>query len=151
MGAISSGGGYALNERIIAALRIPPAAIAATRAREQRELERRERQYRAGRTDLQLKGRTVILIDDGIATGASMRAAALALRSKDVSRIILAAPVGSPTLQQELSGAANEIIVLLQPRDFQGVGQWYADFTQVSDAEVCTLLASPALERPRDQ
>jgi predicted phosphoribosyltransferase len=149
MGAISSGGGYAINERIVAALRIPASAIAATRAKEQRELERRERQYRAGRIELQLKGRTVILIDDGIATGASMRAASLALRSKDVSRIVLAAPVGSPTVQEELGGAVNEIIVLLQPEDFQGVGQWYADFAQVSDEEVCALLASAELERSR--
>jgi putative phosphoribosyl transferase len=143
MGAISSGGGCAMNERIVAALRITPSAIAAVKAKEQRELERREELYRPGRPELQLKGRTIILIDDGIATGASMRAAALALRSKRVARIVLAAPVGAPDLRTELSGAANEIIVALQPEDFQGVGQWYADFTQVTDAEVCALLATP--------
>jgi putative phosphoribosyl transferase len=143
MGAISSGGGISMNERIIAALRISPTAIAAAKAREQRELERREKLYRPGKADLLLENRTIILVDDGIATGASMRAAALALRSRKVARIVLAAPVGAPSIRDDLSGAANEVVVLMQPEDFQGVGQWYADFTQVTDSEVCALLATP--------
>jgi putative phosphoribosyl transferase len=143
MGAISSGGGYAMNERIVAALRISPAAIAAARAREQQEIERREQLYRPGKLELHLEGRPVILIDDGIATGASVRAAALALRSKKVARIVVAAPVGAPGVQEHLSGAVNDLILVMQPEDFQGVGQWYADFSQVTDSEVCGLLATP--------
>jgi len=87
-------------------------------------------------------------VDDGIATGASMRAAALALRRQDAGRVVLAAPVAAPGAHDELRDAADEIVVLLQPEDFQGVGQGYVDFTQVTDEEVCALLLDAVSSRP---
>jgi len=142
MGAIASGGVCAMNEQIVAALDLPDAAIAAVRAREQLELERRERQYRSGRPELLVRGRTVILVDDGIATGATMRAAALALRERKVGRIVVATPVASDTAGRDLGDAADEFVAVLQPEYFQSVGQWYSDFTQVTDDEVAELLAA---------
>lgn len=143
MGAIASGGVCAMNEQIVAALHLPDAAIAAVRAREQLELERRERQYRSGRPELRVKGRTIILVDDGIATGATMRAAALALREGEAGRIVVAAPVAADTAGRDLGDAADEFVAVLQPEYFQSVGQWYSDFTQVTDDEVAALLAAP--------
>jgi predicted phosphoribosyltransferase len=142
MGAIASGGVCAMNEQIVAALDLPDAAIAAVRAREQLELERRERQYRSGRPELLVRGRTVILVDDGIATGATMRAAALALRERKAGRIVVATPVASDTAGRDLGDAADEFVAVLQPEYFQSVGQWYSDFTQVTDDEVAELLAA---------
>jgi predicted phosphoribosyltransferase len=142
MGAIASGGVCAMNEQIVAALQLPDEAIAAVRAREQLELERRERQYRSGMPELRVKGRTVILVDDGIATGATMRAAALALRERKAGRIVVAAPVAADTAGRDLGDAADEFVAVLQPEYFQSVGQWYSDFTQVTDDEVAELLAA---------
>src|ERR1017187_6756361 len=133
----------AMNEQIVAALHLPDAAIARVRAREQLELERRERQYRSGRPELRVKGRTIILVDDGIATGATMRAAALALREGEAGRIVVAAPVAADTAGRDLGDAADEFVAVLQPEYFQSVGQWYSDFTQVTDDEVAALLAAP--------
>jgi predicted phosphoribosyltransferase len=149
MGAIASGGQYVMNERIIAALQIPPKAIAAAREKAQKELERRERQYRPGMPDLRVEGRLVLLVDDGIATGATMRAAAVALRKKKAARIVVAAPVASPSVRSELQGFADEVVIVLQPEEFHGVGQWYADFAQVTDDEVTALLRS-SLSGSRD-
>jgi putative phosphoribosyl transferase len=142
MGAIASGGVCVMNERIVASLQIPEQSVAIVRARELLELERRERQYRAGRPELRPTGRTVILVDDGIATGASMRAAALALREMRVGRIIVASPVAALSARGELGDAADEFVAVLQPEDFQGVGQWYSDFSQVTDEEVTAILAA---------
>jgi putative phosphoribosyl transferase len=148
MGAIASGGVCAMNDQIVAALQLPDDAVAAVRAREQLELERRERQYRCGRPQLHLGGRTVILVDDGIATGATMRAAALALRERKAGRIVVAAPVAADTARRVLGDATDEFAAVLQPADFMSVGQWYTDFTQVSDGEVTALLAGAAAGRP---
>ena len=150
MGAIASGGVCAMNEQIVAALQLPESAIAAVRAREQLELGRRERQYRCGRPQPRLSGRTVILVDDGIATGATMRAAALALRERKAGRIVVAAPVASDTARSDLSGATDEFVAVLQPADFMSVGQWYSDFTQVTDDEVAALLAGSIPGAPEE-
>jgi predicted phosphoribosyltransferase len=147
MGAIASGGVCVMNEQIVASLQIPNSTIAAVRATEQLELERRERRYRPGRPELSVEGRVVILVDDGIATGATMRAAALALRERNAARIIIAAPVASPGIRGQLGDVADEVAVVLQPEDFHGVGQWYADFTQVTDAEVTAILGASASGR----
>ncbi|HXQ80825.1 MAG TPA: phosphoribosyltransferase [Opitutaceae bacterium] len=141
MGAIASGGVCAMNDQIVEALQLPDDAVASVRAREQLELERRERQYRSGRPELRVRGRTVILVDDGIATGATMRAAALALREGKAGRIVVAAPVAADTSRRELGGAADDFVAVLEPENFLSVGQWYADFTQVTDDEVTALLA----------
>jgi predicted phosphoribosyltransferase len=148
MGAIASGGVCAMNEQIVAALRLPVSAVAAVRAAEQLELERRERQYRPGRPALGLKGRTVILVDDGIATGATMRAAALAVREGGAGRVVVAAPVASDTARGDLGGVADEFVAVLQPSLFLSVGQWYSDFTQVTDDEVAGLLGSSVAALP---
>jgi predicted phosphoribosyltransferase len=148
MGAVASGGVYVMNERIVAALRIPEAEFAAVRAKAQLELERLERKFRPDRPQLRTEGRTVILVDDGIATGATMRAAALALREGKTGRIIVATPVAASTARGELRGCADEFVAALEPHDFCGVGRWYADFTQVTDDEVTALLASSLHGRP---
>ncbi len=145
MGAIASGGVCVMNDQIVAALRLADSEVAAVRAREQLELERRERQYRSGRPELRVKGRTVILVDDGIATGATMRAAAMALRKGGAGRVVVAAPVTAYTARGDLGDVADDFAAVLQPALFQSVGQWYSDFTQVTDGEVAALLAaSPA-------
>ncbi|HMD61173.1 MAG TPA: phosphoribosyltransferase family protein [Opitutaceae bacterium] len=148
MGAIASGGVCAMNDEIVASLQIAEEAVARVREREEVELGRRERMYRARRPELRVKGRTVILVDDGIATGATMRAAALALREQEAGRVVVAAPVAAGTVRRELGGVADEFVAVLQPHDFQSVGQWYSDFTQVGDAEVTALLAASFAERP---
>lgn len=147
MGAIASGGVCSMNEEIVAALHLPASAVASVRAREQLELERRERQYRAGRPDLRVAGRTVILVDDGIATGATMRAAALALRERRAGRVVVGAPVASDTARADLGAVADDFVAVLQPALFQSVGQWYGDFSQVTDAEVTALLAAAPADR----
>lgn len=148
MGAIASGGVCVMNDRIVAELQVPEKAVAAVRAKEQLELERRQRQYRPGRPELHVEGRTAILVDDGIATGATMRAAVLALREKHAGCIVVATPVAALASRRELSEIADEFVAVLQPEDFHGVGQWYADFTQLNDDEVTALLVASLSERP---
>jgi putative phosphoribosyl transferase len=148
MGAIASGGVCAMNEQIVEALRLPDSAVAAVLAREQLELRRRERQYRPGRPELLVKGRTVILVDDGIATGATMRAAAMALRGGGAGRVVVAAPVAADTARGDLGDVCDEFVAVLQPAFFQSVGQWYSDFTQVTDDEVTGILESSLAGRP---
>lgn len=148
MGAVASGGVCVMNERIVAALRIPEAEFAAIRAKSQVELQRRERRYRPGKPELRIEGRTVILVDDGIATGATMRAAALALRERKAGRVILSSPVAASSARGELRDCADEFVAALEPDDFGGVGRWYADFTQVTDDEVTALLASSLPDPP---
>lgn len=141
MGAIASGGVRVLNEDVVRTLHIPAAAIEAVAEREQRELERRERLYRDARPRTRVAGRTVILIDDGLATGASMRAAARALRQQHPARLIIAVPVAPFSSCEDLRTEADEVICPLTPPDFYGVGWWYDDFSQTSDQEVRDLLA----------
>jgi putative phosphoribosyl transferase len=140
MGAIASGGVRVLNEEIVNYLRIPDEVIDLVAAREQRELERRERAYRDERPPPDLKDRVVILIDDGLATGSTMRAAAASLRLQKPRRIVVAVPVSSRETCEEFRSEVDEIVCAYTPERFQGVGLWYEDFSQTSDEEVRELL-----------
>ena len=141
MGAIASGGVRLLNADVVEALRIPARAIEAASAREQEELQRRERAYRDGRPAPNVHGRTVILVDDGIATGSTMRAAITALRKQQTARIVAAVPVAPRHVCEEFREVADEVVCLLTPEYFVAVGQWYEDFSQTTDDEVRDLLA----------
>ena len=140
MGAIASGGVQVLNDPIVQSLDISPADIEAVAARERQELERRERRYRGSRPPLDVRGRTVILVDDGIATGTTMRVAIAALRSQRPSRIVLAVPVAPLSTCREMKKEVEELICLLAPVELWAISPWYDDFTQTSDAEVSDLL-----------
>jgi putative phosphoribosyl transferase len=140
MGAIASGGVRILNDDVVRWYGIPTAAIDAVAREEQSELERRERLYRADLPPLDLRGRVVLLIDDGLATGSTMKAAVEAVRLHQPSRIVVAVPVGSPETCQEFSEVADEIVCARTPQPFSAVGQWYRDFSETSDDEVRTLL-----------
>ena len=139
MGAIASGGIRVMNPEA-AALSIPQSAIDAVAAREEKELERRERLYRGTRPPLDLSGRTVILVDDGLATGSTMRAAALAIRQQRPARIVVAVPVAAVETCDEFRREVDEIVCGMTPQPFRAVGVWYEDFTQTTDAEVHALL-----------
>ena len=141
MGALASGGEPRVNAETVRALRIGAADIERVIARERRELERRELAYRAGRAPPEIRGRTVILIDDGLATGATMLAAAEAVRASGAARVIVAVPVGSAEACALLRGTADDVIALLVPDELYAVGAWYTDFTQTTDDEVRELLA----------
>lgn len=141
MGAIASHGVRVLNEDIVRRMRVTPEAIAAVEAREQAELERRQRVYREGRAAAPVKGRTVLLIDDGVATGATLRAGLRALRNLFPARVVVAVPVAPPEVCRALETEADEVICLLTPPDFRAVGQFYAGFRQTTDQEVQALLA----------
>ena len=141
MGALASGGEPRVNAETVRALRIGTADIERVIARERRELERRERAYRAGRAPPVIRGRTVILVDDGLATGATMLAAAESVRAAGAARVIVAVPVASAEACALLRGAADDVIALLVPDELYAVGAWYTDFTQTTDDEVRTLLA----------
>ncbi|HEX2209406.1 MAG TPA: phosphoribosyltransferase [Longimicrobium sp.] len=141
MGAIASGGVRVLNESVVQPLRIPDSIIDQVAAREQAELERRERSYRDGRPAPDVRGRTVILVDDGLATGATMRAAAQALRQLEPARVVAAVPVSAEESCEEFRDQVDEIVCSRTPRPFYGVGMWYDDFSQTTDAEVHDLLA----------
>ena len=140
MGAIASGGVRVLNADVVEALKIPDSAIDRAAAREARELERRERAFRGERPAPQLRGKAVILVDDGLATGATMRAAVAALREMHPARIVVAVPVGAPQACEEFRGEADEVVCALTPSHFQAVGLWYENFGQTTDAEVQAAL-----------
>jgi erythromycin esterase-like protein/predicted phosphoribosyltransferase len=142
MGAVSEGGVQVLNDPIVRELDIPRASIEQTAARERAELERRQRQYRQDRPRADAAGRHVILVDDGLATGASMEAAILALRRLNPGRIVVAVPVGARETCERLSRLADELICLAMPVPFDAVGLWYDEFTQTTDEEVRSALAS---------
>jgi predicted phosphoribosyltransferase len=144
MGAIATGGVRVLNEDVVNALEIPLWVIDAVTAQEQQELERRTLSYRSGRPPLDVHGCTVILVDDGLATGASMRAAVVALRQQQPARIVVAVPIASSTVCRELETVADEVVCAGTPEPFYAVGQWYEDFEQISDAAVSALLAQAA-------
>jgi putative phosphoribosyl transferase len=143
-GAIASGGVRVLNEDVVRAIPHAEEAIEAVTTRETAELERREQLYRDGRPAPELRVRVVILIDDGLATGATMRAAVKALRQSGAARIIVAVPVGPPDTCREIEEQADETICLSTPAFFQAVGQYYEDFSQTSDEDVRELLARAA-------
>ena len=143
MGAIASGGVRVVNEDVVRHLGIPPEVIDAVAAREQGELERRERAYRDERPAPDVRGRTVMLVDDGLATGSTMRAAALALRQKGPARVVVAVPVASREACAEFRGEVDDVVCAATPEPFMGVGRWYEDFSQTTDEEVRELLARP--------
>jgi putative phosphoribosyl transferase len=147
MGAIGSGGAYVLNYDVIDALHIPPAQVDDVTARESKELNRREHLYRDSRPFPKLEGSTVILIDDGVATGASMIVAVKALRQKSPRKIVVAVPVAPPDVCTALRVYADEVICYETPEPFGGVGAWYVDFSQVTDDEVRGLLDEASLRR----
>ncbi|MEY4642300.1 MAG: hypothetical protein RLZZ227_2294 [Pseudomonadota bacterium] len=148
MGAIALGGHQHLDSELIARLRVPEAAVLSVLSHETAELRRRDQLYRGARPAAQLNDQTVILVDDGVATGASMRVAIEALRALGARTIVAAIPVGPPSTCADLEQLADKVVCLWQPEPFRSVGQWYADFTQTRDDEVKTLLATqPWLER----
>jgi predicted phosphoribosyltransferase len=140
MGAIAAGGVRVLNDDVVRGAHIPQAVIESVTAEQLLELQRRERAYRGDAAPLDVRGKTVILVDDGIATGSTIRAAAQALRELSPARIVIAAPVGSPESCAMLAEVADQVVVPQQPEEFRAVGQWYANFDQTSDEEVGRLL-----------
>src|SRR5213082_3242750 len=146
-GAIASGGVRVLNEDVIRSILYADEAIEAVTVKETAELERREHIYREGRPPPELRDRIVILVDDGLATGATMRAAVKALRQRGVAKIVVAVPVGPPDTCREFEDEADETICASAPEFFQAVGQYYEDFSQTSDEEVRDLLARAAEDR----
>lgn len=144
MGAIASGGVRVLNEDVVRALDIPDDQIDAVAAAEGREMERRERAYRDDRPPPEVHDRVVILVDDGLATGSTMRAAITALREQGPARIVVAVPVGARRTCEELSRIADEVVCARSPEPFYAVGAWYQDFSQTTDGEVSELLQHAA-------
>jgi predicted phosphoribosyltransferase len=140
MGAIAPGGVQVLNRDLIEELAIPPAAVSAVADSELQELERRDRIFRGGRPLPELKGKTVILVDDGLATGATMEAAVTALRYLEPAQIVVAVPVGARETCERLARVADSMVCLATPAPFNAVGQWYEDFSQTTDEEVKQLL-----------
>jgi len=146
-GAIASGGVRVLNEDVVRAIPYATEAIEAVTTRETIELQRREQIYREGRPAPELRDKIAILVDDGLATGATMRAAVKALRERGAAKIIVAVPVGPPDTCDEIAQKADEAICLSTPPLFQAVGQYYEDFSQTSDDDVRELLSQAAQER----
>lgn len=147
IGAIASGGIRILNQELVTELGVPKSVIEAVTRSEQRELERRERAFRGGKAALDPRGRTVILVDDGLATGATMRAAIAALRQRQPTRLVVAVPVAQSDVWRAIRGLADEIVCPIVSDVFVAVGQWYVDFSPTTDDEVRDLLeraASPA-------
>jgi putative phosphoribosyl transferase len=140
MGAIASGGVRVVSPDVLSWYGIPDHVIDAVARKEQAELERRERAYREGRVPVHLQDRVVLLVDDGLATGASMRAAVEAVRAQHPSRIIVAVPVGAPDTCREFEDLADEVVCARSPEFFAAVGEWYLDFSQTTDEEVRELL-----------
>lgn len=141
MGAIVSGGVRVMNDEIVRSFRVPEREVVATVEYEARELSRRERLYRDQRPFPELVGRTVILVDDGLATGASMRAAVAALHRRDPGRLVVAVPVGARETCETIRNEVDEVVCAATPDPFYGVGQWYETFAQTSDEQVQELLA----------
>ena len=140
MGAIASGGVRVLNEPLVRQLGIPASAIEDITLAEQQELARREAAYRGDQPASDVRGRTVILVDDGLATGASMRAAIAALRKQAPARIVIGVPVAAPSVCQEFRAEADDVVCAATPEPFVAVGLWYEDFSPTTDDEVRSLL-----------
>jgi putative phosphoribosyl transferase len=151
MGAIATGGAAVFNDALFDQLPIDRTAVEQVREREQRELERRERIYRGDRPMPALADREVVLVDDGLATGATMRAAVAALRQYRPRRIVVAVPVAPPETVAELEREADEVACLLTPTPFYGVGYWYEDFSQTTDDEVRALLQRDYRQHPGER
>ena len=146
MGAIASGGIRVISNDIVRMLAIPDRAIATVAAAEEEELERRERAYRDGRPPAQVWGRTVILVDDGLATGATMRAAVAALKAQHPERLVVAVPIGASETCDMLRQEVDDDVCARTPEPFYAVGAWYEDFLPTSDDEVRDLLRKAALQ-----
>jgi putative phosphoribosyl transferase len=147
IGAISTDQSL-LQTDIIKALGVPMEAIEAVAARERKEMERREALYRGDRPPLQLRDKVVILVDDGLATGSTMRVAIQTVRKAQPAKVIVAVPVSAPEACRELAAEADEMVCLSTPQPFYAVGQWYEDFGQTSDEEVTSLLEEAERTRP---
>jgi putative phosphoribosyl transferase len=144
MGAIGEGGIRIINHEVVRGSWIAPEEIAGVERRERQELERQARRFRAGRDRADVTDRTVVVVDDGVATGSTARAACEVARGQGAARVVFAAPVGAPTSAQALRDSCNEVVFLHTPASFRSVGQWYADFAPVPDAEVTALLQRTA-------
>jgi predicted phosphoribosyltransferase len=143
MGAIASGGVRVMNDDVMRQVRIPQSAVEAVARREEAELQRRETAYRGSRPPLDVAGKTAILVDDGLATGATMRAAVKALRGQHPGRIVVAVPTASKEACDEFRADVDEILCGMTPEPFHAVGAWYEDFSQTTDEEVRLLLKAP--------
>ena len=141
MGAIAWGDVVVMNDEVIRAMKVSDEVVEATIASQGLELARRESAYRGDRPPIDVAGRTVILIDDGLATGSSMKAAVTALRRQHPAWIVVAVPIGAPSTCAEFRSIADEVICAVSPEPFRAVGMWYDDFSQTSDDEVSDLLA----------
>ncbi|MFC0665897.1 phosphoribosyltransferase [Azotobacter chroococcum] len=150
MGAIASGGVQVMNEDIVHYAHVPPATIEHVADRELQELQRREHAYRGERAQPSLRERPVILIDDGLATGATMRAAIEAVRRLGATSVIVAVPVGAPETVGQLRRLADRVICLYTPQELSAIGYWYRDFSQVSDREVQELLQRAWSEKKKN-
>lgn len=148
MGAIGEGGTRVLNRSVLSAARVTDGELATVEARERAEVDRRARRYRGDRPMIKLQGRTVILVDDGLATGGTALAAIHVARDHGASRVILAVPVAPPESLQSLAADADEVVGLYTPSDFRSLGEWYADFRQTADEEVVALLKDAAERSP---
>ena len=144
MGAVATGGVRVLNDELVRALRIPEYLIDNVVAREEQELARREQLYRGNRPPPDVRGRTVILVDDGLATGATMLAAIKALQQQQPARIVVAVPTAAPETCEELRAEVHDVICAITPQPFHAVGLWYEDFSQTTDEEVRNLLSLAA-------
>src|SRR5262245_58363459 len=142
MGAIATGGVRVLNDEVVRQLHIQEGTLDAVAAREQAELERREHVFRGHERFPTVSGKVVLLVDDGIATGSTMRAAVRALRVQNPAHVVIAVPTASPSAYAMLAQEADELVALVVPEEFVAVGQWYENFGQTSDGEVTHLLAS---------
>jgi putative phosphoribosyl transferase len=140
MGAIAMGGIVVFNQDVIKSGKIAPATIELVSEREKQELERRDRLYRGNRAQLDLNGRIVILVDDGIATGSTLKAAIAIVKKQNPQKIIVAVPVAPPAICRELEAEVDELICLATPESFNSISLWYDDFTQTTDEEVRSLL-----------
>lgn len=147
MGAIASGGVRVLNRDVVEQLQISEAEIEQAAAMEQAELERREALYRGNRPRSQVRGCTVILVDDGLATGASMRAAVTALKQLDPRQIVVAVPTAARSTCEEFEDEVDEVVCAITPEPFFAVGLWYEDFSQTTDEEVRDLLEKAAVQK----
>jgi putative phosphoribosyl transferase len=149
MGAIASGGVRVVNEDVMRSLQLEPRVLDLVAAKEEQTLREREHNYRGDRPRLNVRGRTVILIDDGLATGATMRAAIRALRKQEPKRLVVAVPVAPPETCHEIEPEVDEIVCWMTPHMFLGVGRWYDDFSQTTDEEVRELLGRTTQQRPQ--
>jgi predicted phosphoribosyltransferase len=144
MGAIATGGVRVLNDEVLRHYHVAPEAIERATAREREELERREQLYRQGRPAPEIAGRVAILVDDGLATGSTMRAAVAGVRPQQPARIVVAVPVAARSTCREFEREVDEVACAEMPERFYAVGSWYEDFAQTSDEEIRELLARPA-------